>query len=311
MLALPHRFVSRAVHPTTRHREEQRHRTTGTLPQPVENARALLHIRSYQQQGMSYDAAVKTTAAAELSSPSTLRAVSHQFAATGALTPPRSPVDCSHPLHPFYLGESGPPFAAQLLIHHLLHQVTLENTYESCNTLPTALAAELGIVVSRWTVCRWLHSLGYVYRKKHFVNSDPSYRWSLIRRYIYQYAAALQEQEQGTAIIVYMDESYIHSHHCSKRLWHSLSLATKNEVRGDCKGKRIIIIHAMTKDGLLEVEGTELLCVLQVRFFFFDLFNLSFLFYMYAHYFYSSRVVVCTKVEAVFVVHFKSTAPGQ
>jgi hypothetical protein len=60
---------------------------------PVENARALLHIRSYQQQGLSYAAAVKTAAAAELSSPSTLRAVSQQFAATGALTPPRTPVD--------------------------------------------------------------------------------------------------------------------------------------------------------------------------------------------------------------------------
>jgi len=224
---------------------------------PVENARALLHIRSYQQQGMSYDAAVKAAAAAELSSPSTLRAVSQQFAATGALTPPRSPVDRSHPLHPFYLGESGPPLAAQLLIHHQLRQVTLENTYESCNTLRTALAAQLGIVVSRWAVRRWLHSMGYVYGKKHFVNSDPSYRWTLIRRYIYQYAAALKEQEDGTAIIVYMDESYIHAHHCSKHLWHSLSSATRNEVRGDSKGKRIIIMHAMTKDGLLEVEGTE------------------------------------------------------
>jgi hypothetical protein len=54
-----------------------------------------------------------------------------------------------------------------------------------------------------------------------------------------------------------MDESYIHAHHCSQFLWHSLSSATKNEVRGDNKGKRIIIMHAMTKDGLLEVEGTE------------------------------------------------------
>jgi len=224
---------------------------------PVENARALLHVNSYQQQGMSYDAAVKTAAAAELASPSTLRTVSKQFAATGAFTPPRTPVDRSHPLHPFYTGESGPSLAAQLLIHRLLREVTLENTFQSCTTLRTALAAELGIVVSRWTVRRWLHSLGYVYGRKHFVNSDPSYRWALIRRYIYQYAAALKEQEEGAAIIVYMDESYIHAHHCSQFLWHSLSSATKNEVRGDSKGKRIIIMHAMTKDGLLAVEGTE------------------------------------------------------
>jgi len=206
---------------------------------------------------MSYDVAVKTAAAAELSSPSTLRTVSQQFAATGALTPPRSPVNRSHPLHPFYLGESGPSLEAQLLVHRLLREVALENTFQSYITLRTELAAHLGIMVPKSTVHRWLHSMGYVYGRKHFVNSDPSYRWTLIRRYIYQYAAALKEQEDGTAVIVYMDESYIHAHYCSKYLWHSLSSATKNEVRGDSKGKRIIIMHAMTKDGLLEVEGTE------------------------------------------------------
>jgi len=230
----------------------------GHTRSPVENARALLHVHSCQQQGMSNDAAIKTTAAAELASPSTLRAVQQQFATTGALTLPHgAPVNRSHPLHPFYSGETGPPLAAQLLIHRQLHAVTLENTFESCNTLRTALAAELGIVVSKSTVCRWLHALGYVYGKKHFVNQARSYRNALIRRYIYKYAAALKEQEHGTAIIVYMDESYIHAHHCSQFLWHSLSSTTKNEVRGDNKGKRIIIMHAMTKDGLLEVEGTE------------------------------------------------------
>ena len=111
--------------------------------------------------------------------------------------------------------------------------------------------------MSKSTVCRWLHALGYQYGKKHFVNQTRSYRNALIRSYIYKYAAALKEQEDGSAIIVFMDESYIHAHHCSQFLWHSLSSATKNEVRGDNKGKRIIIMHAMTKDGLLEVEGVE------------------------------------------------------
>ena len=229
----------------------------GHTRSPVENARALLHVHSHHQQGLSYDAAIKVTAAAELASPSTIRAVQQQFATTGALTMPRTPVDRSNPLHPFCSGDLGPPLAAQLLIHRQLHVVTLDNTFESCNTLRTALAAELGIVVSKSTVCRWLHSMGYVYGKKHFVNQARAYRNALIRSYIYKYAAALKEQEDGTAIIVYMDESYIHAHHCSQFLWHSLSSATKNEVRGDNKGKRIIIMHAMTKDGLLEVEGTE------------------------------------------------------
>ena len=181
----------------------------GHTRSPVENARALLHVHAHRQRGASFDAAIKATATAELASPSTLRAAQQQFAATGSLAPSPTPVDRSNPLHPFYSGESGPSLAAQLLIHRQLHEVTLENTFESCNTLRTALAAELGVVVSKSTVRRWLHALGYQYGKKHFVNQTRSYRNALIRSYIYKYAAALKEQEDGSAIIVFMDESYM------------------------------------------------------------------------------------------------------
>jgi hypothetical protein len=75
----------------------------------------------------------------------TLRAVSHQFAAIGALTPPRTPVDRTNPLHPFHLGESGPSLEAQLLVHRLLRQVALENTFQSCVTLRTELAAKQAV----------------------------------------------------------------------------------------------------------------------------------------------------------------------
>jgi transposase len=144
-----------------------------------------------------------------------------------------------------------------MLLHRELHEVALNNVFQSCTTLRHELEEQLGVVVSKSTVHRWLHALGYQYGKKHFVNQSRSYRNVLIRSYIYKYAKALKEQDDGTAIIVYMDESYIHAHHCSQYLWYSLSSATKNDVRGDGKGKRIIIIHAMTKDGLLEVEGVE------------------------------------------------------
>src|SRR3954463_16628552 len=82
-----------------------------------DNARALLHINVHQQHGLSFDAAVKATAAAELASPSTLRAAVQSFIAGGTLTSPRKPVDRKNPLHPFYSGESGPSSAAEELIH--------------------------------------------------------------------------------------------------------------------------------------------------------------------------------------------------
>jgi len=77
---------------------------------------------------MSNHVAVKTAAAAELSSPSTLRAVSQLFAASIVFTPSCTPVDCSHPPHPFYLRESGQSLESQLLVHRLLREVAFEIT---------------------------------------------------------------------------------------------------------------------------------------------------------------------------------------
>lgn len=69
---------------------------------PAENARALLHVEEHRRRGMSYDAAVKATAAAELASPSTLRDVTKQFFNTGTLpTAHRAPVSRLDPRHPF------------------------------------------------------------------------------------------------------------------------------------------------------------------------------------------------------------------
>jgi hypothetical protein len=222
---------------------------------PAENARAMLHIAEHQKHGLSFDAAVKTTAAAELASPSTLRAAADQFQSTGTLAAAED--GRTKPKHPFYRGEDGPSLAAQLLIHHRLQQVSENNVFESCTLLCTELAAEIGVVVSKSTMHRWLHTLGYSYGKKHFTNQPSAYRNALIRGFLYKYAKALKEQEDGTAIIVFMDESYIHAHHCSTKFWYSLLSKQKNNVRGDNKGKRLIIMHAMTKDGLMEVEGVE------------------------------------------------------
>jgi hypothetical protein len=89
---------------------------------PTENARALLHIEQHRQRGMSYDAAVKATAAAELTSPSTLRDVTQQFLNTGALpslpsTAQRGKGNPLHPLHSSQTDEYGPSYQAELLMH--------------------------------------------------------------------------------------------------------------------------------------------------------------------------------------------------
>jgi transposase len=213
-----------------------------------------------QQLNLSLNQSINIIAATELSTSHTIRSAYSSYSCFGTITPPSTKQDCSrsNPSHPFYTGESGPSLDAELIIHRLLNDVKLENTFESCNTLRMALAAEIGVVVSKSTIHRWLHALGYQYGKKNLINNQTSsYRHALIRSYIYKYAKALNEQETGKAILVYMDESYIFQHHCTQKLWFSLSSPTKNDVRGNDRGKRIIIMHAMTKDGLLEVEGVE------------------------------------------------------
>jgi transposase len=58
------------------------------------------------------------------------------------------------------------------------------------------------------------------------------------------------------AVLAYLDESYVLTRHCGKMLWYSPSSPTQNEVQGDDSGgQRLIIVHAMTRDGMLEQPG--------------------------------------------------------
>jgi transposase len=134
---------------------------------PEENGRALAHIINYQQNGLSFDQAVKATAKAEMSSPTTLRRMTKEFVATGSLLPPHD--RRTDPRHPFYRN-CGPSPAVIELIHRELHDVALNNVFESCTTLCMELKEQLDIQVSKSTMHRWLHALGYQYGKKKFSN---------------------------------------------------------------------------------------------------------------------------------------------
>ena len=62
-----------------------------------------------------------------------------------------------------------------------------------------------------------------------------------------------RKEAAGTAIIVYVDESYIHAHHASKKGWFH---PNDWDVIGDGDGTQLIILHAMTDNGLLAVPET-------------------------------------------------------
>jgi len=77
------------------------------------------------------------------------------------------------------------------------------------------------VFITEYTLRRWLHDLGYAWDEKKFIGSlTPQSRDIRIRSFIWHYAAALRMQRDGTHIIVYLDESYIHGSHQMKQGWH-------------------------------------------------------------------------------------------
>ena len=72
-----------------------------------------------------------------------------------------------------------------------------------------------------------------------------------------QYSEALKEEEAGRCIIVYTDESYVNVNHAHKTTWYSRLATEKNEVvRPTGKGKRLVLLHAFTKDGRLANDAS-------------------------------------------------------
>jgi transposase len=220
---------------------------------PLATALSLLHITDKVKQGLSFDAAIKKTAAVEHTSPHSLRQAVQFFTEKGELLEPspalRGRGNPTHSLHSSNIDVYGPSLEAELLMHDLVYKQKTDGVCITSATIAAELRAQLGVAVHRSTVRRWLRALGYRWRHKRYVGGmKPQARHIRIRQFVLEYAAALAEEEAGTAIIVYVDESYIHSHHASKKGWLH---PNDRDVIGDGDGKRLIILHAMTDSGLL------------------------------------------------------------
>jgi len=224
---------------------------------PVENARALLHIHVLQLLGLSYDAAVKAAAAAELASPSTLRAAAEQFSTTGVLpAPDTSQRGRGNPIHPLH-SPSEPSFDIELCIHRALFEVAKKVKHVAIKHIQQQLLEEEHLFVGEFTLRRWLHELSYAFGDKTWIGAlTPQYRDARIRCFIWEYAGALRLQISGTHIAVYLDESFIHAAHQMKKGWHPTAGPFRNnETQGDADiGKRLIILHAMTRDRMLDTD---------------------------------------------------------
>ena len=223
----------------------------------LDNALALRHVAEHQAAGQSFDAAVKAAARADLVSPSILRRAASDFSSGGSLSPPSSEYrgrgNPAHPLH----SPSEPTLDMELCIHRALFDVAKQVKHVAVKHIQQQLLEAERIFVGDWTLRRWMHELGYTFDDKTWIGAlTPQFRDARIRSYIWQYTGALRLVRAGTHIIVYLDESYIHSGHQMKKGWHpTVGPYKNNETQGDADtGKRLIILHAMTDDGMLEVE---------------------------------------------------------
>ena len=125
----------------------------------TDSTRALLHVALLQEQhGFSFDAAIKTAAAAELASPCTLRSAADEFAAAGLVSEPdtsqRGRGNPQHPLHSSNTEDYGPSLKAEQLMHVLIHKQKTDGISITSTIITAELRKQLGIAVDRSTVRR-------------------------------------------------------------------------------------------------------------------------------------------------------------
>ena len=114
----------------------------------------------------------------------------------------------------------------------------------------SAIYNEFSIELSRTRMARTLHALDLNWKKaKGRQRKFGDYRSDAIRNYL---IGLSQFRKKDDVVFVYTDESYIHSTHCAEN-----SYIAKGKVlnKGSGKGRRLIILHAITEDGpLCELE---------------------------------------------------------
>lgn len=120
--------------------------------------------------------------------------------------------------------------------------------------------SECNLLVPESVIRRVLLRLGYQWgaSKKIGQLKKSKDRKLRIRQFLRELAEARRLESQGTHIIVYTDETYCHQRHSPNYTWFHPNHDEKNTVfTGSGKGQRLIILHAISKDGLLYSPGHE------------------------------------------------------
>lgn len=112
-----------------------------------------------------------------------------------------------------------------------------------------------GIVLSDRVVGGYLARLGYKRcRGRMKIPPMDEQRKARIRRFLVEMDAAQTLEREGKAVVVYMDESFVHQAHNAAYSYFCMDENGKLQDgfgRTSAKGSRMIMVHAITKDGPL------------------------------------------------------------
>lgn len=124
-----------------------------------------------------------------------------------------------------------------------------------CRTVRDWLKAEFNLTMSNRAVGKLLFRLNYR-RRRGRIKVPPfnEERLARIRRFLVEIDRAVKEENEGNAVLVYMDESFVHQAHGSAYSYFFMDqegVVDDGFGRTSGKGLRLIMVHAITKHGPL------------------------------------------------------------
>ena len=133
-----------------------------------------------------------------------------------------------------------------------------EGKTTNISDIQQAIIVSYGEYIGYWPLYYLLHDkmkLSYGVLKDSPSLTQDANRLRRIAQFLIKHAFALQLEEKSKAIICYMDESYVTTGHHSHYGWYVVR-KHGNIRTGIGNGKRLILVHAITRDGLLHTTDT-------------------------------------------------------
>jgi DDE superfamily endonuclease len=212
----------------------------------------VLCIAEVENLGVPINKSVEAISNGHLASSSRARSMVNAYVSTSIIhstdNSNRGKGNPNHPLH-----QQPPNTNTIQYIETQLDMCRQGTAYHTLTTLSTSLFIDLGVEVSKCQLRRWLIEQGYSFEKKKYVSSiSPALKQATIRSFIFALAKATKEERMGKRVLVFMDESYIHPGHSPSKIWCKINSLAGQDVQGsETGGKRVLILHAMSRFGLL------------------------------------------------------------